>query len=102
MIKLTNLSERTVDITKSISIPPKQYISGDIEITPRIYQLITMGILQQTNISKNTSSAANSHTFISNGAKRRQQVLNSVMSGDIKDGVNLAIVKNEAIKKRKK
>lgn len=96
MIKLTNLSERTVNITKTLSIPPKQYITGDIEITPRVYQLITMGILQQSSVSESTSSAANTRTYITSGAQRRQKILESIKNGDIKNGVNLSsVVKKE-------
>lgn len=111
MIKLINNSGRRIDLTKNLSIPADKSFEGEIEITPRIYQLIQMGLLSKIDI-KNEKSTDN--TTLTEGAKRRQNVINQIEAGFVNKSIPLdydksieaiapkGVVKNTSTTKRTK
>lgn len=98
MVKLINVSGRKIDISKNVSILPGKDISGDIEITPRIEQLLNTGLLKRVEQLYEKKDFKNS-SFVSSGDLRRQQILENIKAGNIFPSVNTEIQSNNTIQK---
>lgn len=96
MIKLINNSGRKIDLTPNLSIPANKSFEGDIEITPRINQMIQMGLLTKTTIDYKDSSI-DSIDNLTEGAKRRKIVMEKIKAGFIKPSIPLDFKENEVI-----
>ena len=88
MIRIINLSNRTLDVTDTISINPRSHLNVQTSITPRLYQLMNMGLIRIEQINeKNTDDS----DCISSGSLRRKQMMNKIRNGQIKSSVSLDI-----------
>lgn len=94
MIKLINNSGRKIDLTPNLSIPANKAFEGDIEITPRIYQMIQMGLLTKAEIEIKQNDL-DDIDFLTEGAKRRKIVLDNINAGFIKQSISLDYEKLE-------
>ena len=96
MIKLTNNSGKKIDITESLSIEANNYIIGDIEITPRIYQMMNMGLITLTNLNQENTENNEVESFVTPGAMRRKQIMNKIKTGYSKPSIPLDSVIRES------
>lgn len=87
MIKLVNNSDRRIDLTTDISIPANKSFEGNLEITPRINQMIQMGILTKIDITYNETDYSNFN--LTEGAKRRRATMEKIKAGLIKESIPL-------------
>lgn len=94
MIKLINNSGRKIDLTPNLSIPANKSFEGDIEITPRINQMIQMGLLTKTTIDYKDSSNDNTN-ILTESAKRRKVIMDNIKAGFRKPSIPLDYEKNE-------
>ena len=105
MIKLVNKSGKKIDISKETSIEPNKSLVGNIEITPRIQQLINMGLLIMTSVNDNSDNnkPTNKQSFLTSGALRRKQVMDNIKAGYTKPGIRLdnIVTTNKNIKTTK-
>lgn len=97
MIKLINNSGRKIDLTPNLSIPANKSFEGDIEITPRINQMIQMGLLTKTTIDYKDSSNDNTNN-LTEGDKRRKIAMEQVKAGFTVPSISLDFKQNEVIK----
>ncbi len=94
MIKLINNSGRKIDLTHDISIPANKSFEGDLEITPRIYQMIQMGLLTKTELKDKVSTIVNDNN-LTEAAKRRKIVMENVKAGFRKPSISLDFEENK-------
>lgn len=99
MIKLTNASGKKIDISESVSIQPNSFVTGDIELTPRIQQLINMGLITMSDtIADVANENNNNESYVSTGALRRKQVMEKIKAGYSKPSIALDAVNREPVK----
>lgn len=105
MIKLINKSGKKIDISKGTSIEPNKSLIGNIEITPRIQQLINMGLLLLTTVNDevNETKQNDKQSFLTSGALRRKKVMDDIKAGHTKPSIRLdnIVTTNKNIKTTK-
>ena len=89
MLRINNMTDKILNITDSITVNPKSYRDVNMSINSRLYQMINMGIITVQELSENNNKKTSA--FVSEGAMRRQQMLDKIRKGDIKPGVSLDI-----------
>lgn len=91
MIKLINKSGKKIDISKGTSIEANKSLIGNIEVTPRIQQLINMGLLLLTTVNDevNETKQNDKQSFLTSGALRRKKVMDNIKAGHTKPSIRL-------------
>lgn len=89
MIKLINVSGKKIDLSKDVSLNPNECISGDIEITSRIFQMINMGLVTMTDVKDEKKTDFDNESFITAGALRRKQTMENIKAGYSKPSISL-------------
>ena len=90
MFRITNLTNRPIDITSNISINARSYLDVQTSITSRLHQLMNVGVIKIQEIKEKTDNSINS-SDISEGSLRRKQMMEKIRNGDIKPGVSLDV-----------
>lgn len=90
MLRITNLTNKTLDITKNVAINPHSYLDIQTSITPRLYQMMNMGVIKIQEITEKSNIIKESST-ISEGSLRRKQMMEKIRKGDTKPGVSLDV-----------
>lgn len=88
MLRITNLTDREITISKNIILKARNYIDIQSSIDSRLYQLMNMNIIKIQEISE---KAQVNNTSISDGSLRRKQMMERIRKGDIKQGVSLDV-----------
>lgn len=98
MIKITNLTNKTIDLTNKLSVKPNEYVTGDIELNSRINQLISMGLLKVSQVQNDTIKESG----VTRGSIRRKQIMEQIKLGQIKSSIALDNVSNDTKSTNKK
>ena len=91
MIRITNLTDKSIDITKNVILNPRSYIDVQTSITSRLYQMVNMGIIKIQEINKKNDDNIKKSSFISEGSLRRKQMMEKIRNGNIKPSVSLDV-----------
>lgn len=111
MYNISNLSERSIDIGKDLTIKPFDTIKNiKINIDKRLLQLSSMGIISIQEIKEETNeNVRTQHPRDTFSNKRREKVMNDIYAGKVNAGMSLEIKEendnsllNKKTKKRKK
>lgn len=90
MLRITNLTNKLLDVTKNVSINPRSYLDVQTSITPRLYQMMNMGVIKIQEITEKTNTIKDS-SIVSEGSLRRKQMMEKIRKGDTKPGVSLDV-----------
>lgn len=85
MIKLSNNSGKKINITKDLILPPNKSITGDIEITPRLQQLISMKLLSVTYLTQTKKSINQTEKVLT----EKEIIMNNIKAGYVKPSIPL-------------
>lgn len=89
MLRITNLTNKLIDITQTVSINPRSYLDIQTSITPRLYHMMNMGVIKIQEINEKVSDK--NSVAISEGSLRRKQMMEKIRSGNVKSGVSLDV-----------
>lgn len=90
MLRITNLTNKALDITKNVTVNPRSYLDIQTSITPRLYQMMNMGVIKIQEITEKSNDIKESNN-ISEGSLRRKQMIEKIRKGDTKPGVSLDV-----------
>lgn len=90
MLRITNLTNKSLDITKNVTINPRSYLDVQTSITPRLYQMMNMGVIKIQEINEKSNITKESN-IISEGSLRRKQMMEKIRKGETKQGVSLDV-----------
>lgn len=86
MLKITNLTNKTIDITSTLSLKPNNYLEVQTDINPRLYQLMNMGLIKIQEIKE---TEKNNNKIVTTGSLRRKQAMENIRKGIVKPSVPL-------------
>jgi hypothetical protein len=89
MLRITNLTDKEIIISKNIILKSRSYIDVQSSIDSRLYQLMNMNIIKIQEISEKPRTS-NENT-ISEGSLRRKQMMERIRRGETKPGVSLDV-----------
>lgn len=90
MLKITNKTDRKIQLEKNLNLNPYQEISIHSSITSKIAQLERMGIISVKELSISNDSSYQNKEKMSANKKRRQERLERIKQGDVQPSVNLS------------
>lgn len=89
MLRITNLTDKEIDISKNVILKARQYIDVRLSVDSRLYQLMNMGVIKIQEISEKPNIS--NESCISSGSLRRKQMMERIRNGDVKPGVSLNV-----------
>lgn len=90
MLKITNKTNRKIQLEKNLNLNPYQEITIQSSITSKISQLQHMGIIDVKELSSTNDSLQHRKEQISANKKRRQERLERIKQGDVKNSIDLS------------
>ena len=97
MIRVTNLTDKYLNIAQNVTINPHSYLDIHMTVSPKLRQLLNMGVVNVQTIN----NINNDNNDVSAGFLRRQQMMDKIRKGDIKPGVSLYVSSLKDIKSNK-
>jgi len=89
MLRITNLTDRDITISKNITLKSRSFIDVQTSIDSRLYQLMNMNFIKIQEISEKPKTSNESN--ISEGSLRRKQTMERIRRGEVKPGVSLDV-----------
>lgn len=89
MFRITNLTDRDINISKNIILKSRSYIDVQTAVDSRLYQLMDMNIIKIQKISEKPKT--HNENSISEGSLRRKQMMERIRRGETKPGVSLDV-----------
>ena len=87
MLRITNLTNRDINISKNIVLKSRSHIDVQTSIDSRLYQLMNMNIIKIQEISEKFKLLDENN--ISKGSLRRKQTMERIRNGDVSKSVSL-------------
>lgn len=93
MFRITNLTDKPIDITKTIILRPNSTLDVTTSISNRLYQLMNMKLIKiQELATDRVSQVTNSN--VSAFDIRRKQTLEKIKRGEVQSSISLDVPKN--------
>lgn len=90
MLRITNLTDRDITISKNINIKSRSYLDVQMTIDSRLYQLMNMGAIKIQNIDEKNNNQQDTN-ILSAGSLRRKQMMEKIRNGEVKPSVSLDV-----------